>query len=923
MSENSSQPTIIDPAHDLRTVEPNPLDYIFFPKTVAVIGASEKEGSVGRTVLWNLISNPFGGTVFPINPNRSHVMGVHAYPSVKDVPGDLDLVVICTAAKAVPALVKESVERGVKGIIVISAGFKEMGKEGEALEQQILEHTRGTNIRIIGPNCLGVMNPLSGLNATFGKGMARPGNVAFISQSGALCTAILDWSISAQVGFSAFVSIGSMIDVNWGDLIDYLGNDPRTHSIVIYMESVGNARAFMNAAREVALTKPIIVIKAGRTAAAAKAAASHTGSLTGSDDVLDVAFKRVGVMRVNQISDLFAMAETLSKQPLPQGPRLTIVTNAGGPGVLATDHLVMGGGQLSEINSETFQALNDLLPPHWSRNNPIDILGDAEPSKYAKALEISSKDPNADGMLVILTPQDMTNPTQTAEALTPYAKSLGKPVLASWMGGAGVQAGREILNRAGIPEFEHPDDACKAFNYLWQYHRNLREIYETPLLGDNLAELVSSGAKAEEILNAVRADGRNLLNEYESKKLLAAYGIRTVRTEVAATADEAVAHAKELGYPVVVKLHSNTITHKTDVGGVKLNLKSDDDVRRAFEEIRRAVTEKHSAADFLGVTVQEMVKMDGYELILGSSIDPQFGPVLLFGAGGTLVEVFKDRALALPPLTASQARRTMGRTKIYAALKGVRGRKSVDLDALDMLLVRFSRLISQEPWIAELDINPLVVSPDHMVALDARVLLHDPKTPEAELPRAAIRPYPLKYITQAKMRDGQGFTIRPIRPEDVSQLVAFHQRLSERSMVNRYGQNVLLDERTAQSRMTRTCFSDYDMELNLVACHCRCASPETGQCLNEDIIGICRLRRHQQDRSQAEFALIVGDEWHGRGIGTELMKATTSAAKSEGITKLGAYVLASNKDGLELCQALGFQPVPAEAADKVRLELKL
>ena len=454
---------------------------MFSPRSVAVVGATERVGSVGRSVLWNLLSNPFGGTVFPVNSKRPNVLGIKAYPNVSELPDKVDLVVVTTPADSVPDVLAESVEAGIPAGIVISAGFKEHGEHGKELEAQITQIIRG-KMRLIGPNCLGVMNPVRGLNATFAHTIARPGNVAFISQSGALLTAILDWSLRENVGFSSFVSTGSMLDVSWGDLIDYFGSDPRTHSIVIYMESIGDASAFLSAAREVSLNKPIIVIKAGRTAQAAKAAASHTGSLTGSDEVLEAAFRRSGVLRVNSIADIFFMTDVLAKQPRPRGNRLAILTNAGGPGVLATDALVAGGGELAELSPETMAAFDEILPAQWSHNNPVDILGDAEPERYAKSLEIAAKDPAIDGMLVILTPQDMTNPTQIAEKLKPYAKGFGKPVLASWMGGAEVAAGEQILNQAGIPTFQFPDSAVRAFNYMWKYSYNLKGLYETPTL---------------------------------------------------------------------------------------------------------------------------------------------------------------------------------------------------------------------------------------------------------------------------------------------------------------------------------------------------------------------------------------------------------------------------------------------------------
>ena len=638
---------VIDPAHDVLGSERQPLDEIFLPKTVAVIGASERAGSVGRNVLWNLLSTPFGGTVYPVNAKRNSVLGIRAYKDLASIPEQVDLVVITTPATTVPGLIQEAVDNNVPAGIIISAGFKEHGEKGIELERQISKIIDG-KMRIIGPNCLGVMNPVTGFNATFASTIARPGSIAFISQSGALCTAVLDWSLGEMVGFSGFISIGSMLDVDWGDLITYYGKDPRTQSIVIYMESVGNARSFLSAAREVSLVKPIIVIKAGRTAAAAKAAASHTGSLTGSDEVLDAAFRRCGVLRVNSIADIFYMSEVLGKQPRPKGPRLCIVTNAGGPGVLCTDALISDGGELAELSAETMKAFDAILPAVWSHNNPVDIIGDAEPERYSKSLEIAAKDPNIDGMLVIMTPQGMTDPTQIAENLKPMAESLGKPVLASWMGGPVVAAGEEILNRAGIPTFLFPDAAARAFNYMWKYSYNLKGLYETPSLPGGQAHEADRVA-ADAIINAVRQSGRTILTEYESKKLLEAYRIPTVRTEIARSPEEAVKLAEDIGYPVVLKLHSETITHKTDVGGVQLNLREADTVRRAYQDIEASVAEKAGPGHFLGVTVQPMAKLEGYEVIIGSSIDPQFGPVLLFGSGGQLVEVYQDRALALPP----------------------------------------------------------------------------------------------------------------------------------------------------------------------------------------------------------------------------------------------------------------------------------
>ena len=900
-----------DPSSVYRS-ETHPLDSLFMPQSVAVIGASERAGSVGRSVLWNLLSSPFGGTVFPVNAKRPSVLGIKAYPSVKDLPDKVDLVVVTTPADTVPGLIAESVDAGIPSAIVISAGFKEFGEHGKELERQISEIIRG-KMRLIGPNCLGVMNPIRGLNATFAHTVARPGNVAFISQSGALCTAVLDWSLRENVGFSAFVSIGSMLDVNWGDLVDYFGNDPRTQSIVIYMESIGDARSFLSAAREVSLTKPVIVIKAGRTAAAAKAAASHTGALTGSDEVLDAAFRRTGVLRVNSIADIFFMSDVLAKQPRPRGNRLCILTNAGGPGVLATDALVAGGGELAELSAETMKAFDEILPAQWSHNNPVDILGDAEPERYAKSLEIAAKDPSIDGMLVVLTPQDMTHPTQIAEKLKPYAKGLGKPVLASWMGGAEVAAGEQILNQAGIPTFQFPDSAVRAFNYMWRYAYNLKGIYETPAMPQHADAALQRG-RAEHIIREVRQSGRTILTEFESKQLLKCYDIPTVETRIAITEAEALEAAEQIGYPVVLKLYSLTITHKTDVGGVQLNLRDAQAVKTAFNGIRQAVTEKVGAEHFQGVTVQPMVKLDGYELIIGSSLDSQFGPVILFGTGGQLVEVFKDRALALPPLNSTLALRMMEQTKILKALKGVRGRKPVNLGALEELLVRFSQLVVEQPWISEIDINPLLASPDRLLALDARVVVHGPEMTESKLPKTAIRAYPIHLVSEWKMKDGQMVTIRPIRPEDEPAMIKFHTALSERSVYLRYFQPLKLTQRTAHDRLTRACFIDYDRELALVA--------EREADGESQILAVGRMSQ-MHGLNEAELAAVAIDEAQHKGLGTELYRRMIDFARNERLGKVVSNMLPENREMRALCTKLGFNMYSNLEDNMICAELEL
>jgi acetyltransferase len=807
--------------------------------------------------------------------------------------------------------VEECARAGVRGAVIISAGFRESGQRGLELERQILAAARPAKMRIVGPNCLGVMCPVSGLNATFAHTVARSGTVAFVSQSGAMCTAILDWSLKEQIGFSAFISAGSMLDVGWGNLIDYLGDDPSTRSIVVYMESIGDARSFLSAAREVALNKPIIVIKAGRTEQAAKAAASHTGSMAGSDDVLEAAFRRVGVLRVNSIADIFYMTEVLANQPRPQGPKLVIVTNAGGPGVIATDALLHEGGELAELSTATLEALNKVLPAHWSHNNPIDIIGDAGPERFEQAVEIVAKDPNADGLLVIMTPQGMTNPALIAEKLTRFAKLDHKPILASWMGGAEAAQGEVVLNRAGIPTFPFPDTAVRAFQYMWKYSYNLRGLYETPALTS--ADGMDPGAAAQ-VIESARAANRTLLTEFESKQVLKAYDIPVVETRLAATEDEAVRAAQEIGFPAVLKLNSATVTHKTEVGGVKLNLKDAAAVRGAFQAIRASVSEKAGLRHFGGVTVQPMISTEGYELILGSSIDAQFGPVLLFGTGGQLVEVFHDRALSLPPLNTTLARRFIEQTKIFKALCGVRGRKPVNLPALQELLVKFSRLVTEQRRIKEIDINPLLVSSDRLIALDARVVVYGQDVSASDLPRLAIRPYPSRYQTKITINDGSEVVIRPIRPEDEPQLVKFHHTLSERSVYLRYFHWMKLEQRTEHERLTRMCFIDYDRQMALVA---ERSDLLTGE---RQIVAVGRLvKSHTAD--EAELAIIVSDRFHKRGIGTEVVRQLVGFARDEKLQSLTATVLFENRPMQRVFEKLGFRLV--QSADPESLEAVL
>ena len=884
-----------DPSLNILYKEHNNLDYIFNPKTIAVIGASEKPKTVGRTIFENLINSADKREIFAINPKRDTILGHKSYKNIKDVPKKVDLVVIATPSITVPQIIKDCEEASVCGAIIVSAGFKELGKSGQKLEDEIKANQK--NIRIIGPNCLGIMSPNINLNATFAKDMAKKGNIAFISQSGALGTAVLDWSLKENIGLSSFVSIGSMIDVDWGDLINYFGDDPDTRSILIYMENVSDARSFLSAAREVALTKPIILIKAGKTNESAKAAKSHTGALMGSSDVFDAALKRVGVLRVDTIEALFSMAEIFSKQPITKGPNLAIVTNAGGPGVIATDSLILNKAKLATLSDKTYQALNQFLPNAWSHNNPIDILGDATPDLYFKTVETIKDDPNIDGILVILTPQFMTEPTEVANKLKKF-KEIGKPIFGAWMGADSVEEGRKLLSEANIPCFEYPDVACVAFAYMYAYNYNLMGIYETPTIKREV-ESEEIIRKKHEIISAIikkaREENRTTLNEVDSKKVLKAFEIPIVDTHIAKDIDEAVNFAKQISYPVVLKLFSNQITHKTDVGGVKLNLNCEDEVKKAFNDIKESLKMHGKEKDFEGVTVQKMITQKGYELILGCAQDAKFGPTLLFGTGGQLVEVFKDKAIGIPPLTSALAKRLMERTKVYKALKGVRGQKSINLDELEKIIVNFSNLIAQFPEIKEFDINPLLATSDKILALDARIILY--KKDEI-YPKLAIRPYPIDYVTDWKINDKIDVIIRPIISDDEPLVRDFYQSVSEQSLRQEYLRTLHYDDLTAHERLIRICYIDYDREITLVT-----------EIKNEDkirkILAIARFSK-LKNSNDAAFSLLVKDTWQNMGIGKELVKNIIKIAKVEKIDHLLSHMFEDNQNMKKLCESLNF-----------------
>ena len=901
MSSPISTPPVASPVGKIYPAPPTRagLRPLFLPQSVAVIGATDRVGTVGRSLLSNLLACRFPIKLYAVTLSHSEVLGLKAHKRIADIPGGVDLALVVTPAHTVPQIIGECVDADVRSAVVISAGFREQGPEGALLEEEIRKHLQRGSLRLVGPNCMGLMNPTIGLNATFAKAMPKKGSVAFLSQSGALQTAILDWSQKEHVGFSAIVSTGSMLNVGWGDLIYHFGDDPNTKSILLYMESVGDARSFLSAAREIALSKPIIVIKAGRSEAASRAAASHTGALTGSDDVLEAAFRRCGVLRVQNIADLFYMAEVLSKQPRPRGPRLSIVTNAGGPGVLATDAVMATGGELTVLSPETIHRLDEFLSAHWSHSNPVDVLADADPERFVKAVDIVSKDPASDGLLAIIAPQGLADPTLVATQMKRCAHSSSKPLLASWMGGDGVAEGTAILNAAGIPTFSYPDTAARAFTYMWRYTYNLRGLHETPALVEASDSAGEGRKRAAELVQKIRNSGRTLLNEFESKRLLACYGIPVVETRIAENEEDAVAISSEIGYPVVLKLLSNTIAHKSDVDGVHLRLRTADQVRAAYRAIQASVSEKTGPQHFGGVTVQPMVKRDGYELILGSSIDAQLGPVILFGSGGVMVEVYRDHALALPPLNTTLAQRMMEQTRIFTALKGVRGRKPVDLSALEQLLVRFGQLVMEQPWIKEIDVNPLLATPDQLLALDARVVVHDSAMTPQNLPRAAIRPYPAQYVAEWKLKDGTPVTIRPIRPEDEPLMVQFHTTLSERSVYLRYFCSLSLSTRVEHERLVRICFASYDRGFALVADR---KNLESGE---HEVLGVGRFSAI--NRFEAEAAVLVSDRWQGRGLGTELLASVARVAREEKMRRLSGEILRDNLATQAIFKKVGFK----------------
>ncbi len=873
------------------------LDRIFNPKSIVIIGASDEEGSVGYALMKNFLDGKFDGKIYAVNIRKTEVLGLKAYASVGLIADPIDLAVIATPSRTVPDVLEQCGKAGIKGVIIISAGFKEIGAEGKELEGRISEIKEKYDLRIIGPNCLGVIRPSNRLNATFISKMPKPGNVAFISQSGALGSAILDWAIHENIGFSNFVSLGSMIDVDFGDLIDYFGTDPKTRSILMYIEGITKAREFMSAARHFARTKPIIVVKAGKFSESAKAAASHTGSLTGEDMIYDKAFKRAGCVRVDEIADLFNCAEVLGMQPLPQGPNLAIITNAGGPGVMATDALIAKGGKLAPISPETMEKLNKVLPPYWSRGNPIDILGDAKAERFRAVVETCLDDQNIDGILIIYTAQAVAEPVQVAKSIVDLVKSRGshnKTILASFMGYGVVEEANRLLNQNNIPIYSTPEQAIKTYQYMYQYKRNLELQYETP--EELPVDVVPPRRPLMVIMRNAATEGREIMNEAEAKRFLEYYNLPVVKTRTAQTEEEAAFLASQVGYPVVLKILSPQIVHKTDAGGVILDLHNESEVRSAFNQIMKAVKQYDPSAEILGVTVQQMVKGQGYEVILGAKADPLFGPVILFGMGGVGVELFKDFAIGIPPLNQTLVRRLMEETKVYQLLKGYRNVPPANVKCLEEILVRFSQLLVDFPQLKEVDINPLFINEEAAIALDARIVIDKERVFKRLEPHEhlVITPYPKKYETIWTLRDGRTVLLRPIKPEDEPLWLEMFQNFSEQSIRYRFFQ-IIKD--TPHETRVRYCNIDYDREIAIV--------PELTENGKKRILGVTRVSI-EPDGKKGEIAFITADPWQRLGLGTKMVDYVLEICKDMKLETVYAIMLQDNFQAINLMKKMGF-----------------
>ena len=874
------------------------LSPFFSPQAVAIVGASPREGSVGHRLLFNMIEAGFKGALYPVNPKHKKILDQQCYADIGAIAGRVDMAVIATPAATVPGILRQCGEKNVRNVVVISAGFSEAGKQGRLLEKDLSEIARRYNIRVIGPNCLGIMRPSSGVNATFGYDNAIPGKLALLSQSGAICTAILDWAATQGVGFSTVASLGDATDIGFGELLDFLALDPETRSILLYVEGVNDARAFLSGLKAAARIKPVILIKSGRHEASSKAAMSHTGALVGGDDVFDAAIERAGVVRVYTISDLFSAARILSTNSQLRGNRLAIVTNAGGPGVMATDCAEDLGVALTSLSEETIRAMDAVLPAHWSRANPIDILGDADPARYADAVRICLDDPGADGVLIILTPQATTEPTGVAREVMDAVSKTRKPVLAAWTGGERVEEARKLFVAAGIPHFNTPETAVSAFNFLARFHQNQKLMMQAPepVTADEPPDV--NGAKM--IIEGVMAQGRDILTAQESKSVLAAFHIKVNPTITVHSAQEALIAAESLGYPVVLKINMPEFSHKSDVGGVRLNIVMSQSVRKNFIEMEEDIKKQHPEIDEVVMTIEPMYRSASTrELMIGVVRDPVFGPAISVGMGGTLVEILGDRAIGLPPINRSVANRMLSRTRAGKLIRQFRNMPAANEEALLQAMMRISDLVSHLPEVLELDINPLIVDEQTVLAVDARIKV-GPSSNLMPYEHMAIHPYPAELEQTWQLASGLDVVIRPIKPEDAGIEQDFIRNLSDQSRFFRFMRAM---QELTPDMLARFTQIDYDREMAFVALK---KGPK-----GMVEFGVARYVTNP-DWNSAEFALVVADEYQRKGVGTKLMQALMSTAKNRGLKILEGEILEQNRPMRSLVKKLGFveEPIP-------------
>jgi acetyltransferase len=858
-----------------------------------VFGASDRPDSVGQIVFQNLLQSGFKGQLYPINAKSAEVQGQRAYAKISEINELVELVVIATPPQTVPGIIEDCGIHGVKAAVIITAGFGEAGEAGAALERQLLEAARRYNIRLIGPNCLGIMRPSIGLNATFNKGGANVGNIAFISQSGALCTAILDWAQRNDVGFSSVVSMGSSTDVDFGEILDYLVSDGNTHSILMYIEGIRNARSFMSALRAAARIKPVILVKVGRHPAGSKAAMSHTASLVGADDVFDAAVSRVGVVRVQTVTQLFTAARALSCGFRPVGNRLAIVTNGGGPGVMATDRAVDLGLTMATLSDATIDYLNQHLPPNWPHANPVDIIGDAQADRYHHAVKACLEDDNVDGVLAILTPQAMTKPLESALALIELSNTHSKPLLTCWMGETQVAESRDAFTKAHRPHFRTPEPAVEVFSHLSAYYRNQKLLMQMP--GPFSHHVEPDVESARLIIEGAMQQHRKVLSEMESKAVLSAFHIPVANTMVAHSPTEALLIAQQLGFPVAMKVNSPDITHKSDAGGVMLNLRNAHEVRAAYQHIIDNVLLSRPNAKVDGISIEPMiVKPNGRELMIGVTTDPVFGPVITFGAGGTTVEIMGDRAVALPPLNSFLVKELIQDTRIAKMLGQFRNMAPANMAALEDVLLRVSEMVCELPLLKEMDINPLILDENGALAADARVVVEYRQPSSDRYAHMAIYPYPTHLVSQWQLADGTDITIRPIRPEDADLVKRFVHDLSDESKYFRFMNSV---QELTEDMLARLTQLDYSREMALVAV--------VNGAQIETQLGVARYAINP-DGDTCEFALAIADNMQGKGLGQKLMVSLMEAARLKGLTIIEGEVLSHNHNMLKLMSRLGF-----------------